>query len=110
MLGVALLLLGGLRQVVGRTRTGLAMRALSLNPTAAQLMGVDLDRIIAFTFGLGSALPGAVVGGLLIGVLEALVVGYLSPTYRDPIVFGVLILILLFRPAGLLGRFQPEKV
>jgi branched-chain amino acid transport system permease protein len=149
VLGVALLLLGGLRQVVGRTRTGLAMRALSLNPTAAQLMGVNLDRIIAFTFGLGSALAGAagilasvqqpsidplmgiaaglkafvaavlggigsltgaVVGGLLIGVLEALVVGYLSPTYRDPIVFGVLILILLFRPAGLLGRFQPEKV
>jgi branched-chain amino acid transport system permease protein len=149
VLGVALLLLGGLRQVVGKTRTGLAMRALSLNPTAAQLMGVDLDRIIALTFGLGSALAGAagilasiqqpsidplmgiaaglkafvaavlggigsltgaVVGGLLIGLLEALVVGYLSPTYRDPIVFGVLILILLFRPAGLLGRFQPEKV
>jgi len=149
VLGVALLLLGGLRQIVGKTRTGLAMRALSLNPTAAQLMGVDLDRIIALTFGLGSALAGAagilasiqqpsidplmgiaaglkafvaavlggigsltgaVVGGLLIGVLEALVVGYLSPTYRDPIVFGVLILILLFRPAGLLGRFQPEKV
>jgi branched-chain amino acid transport system permease protein len=149
VLGVALLLLGGLRQVVGQTRTGLAMRALSLNPTAAQLMGVDLDRIITFTFGLGSALAGAagilasiqqpsidplmgitaglkafvaavlggigsltgaVLGGLLIGVLEALVVGYLSPTYRDPIVFGVLILILLFRPAGLLGRFQPEKV
>jgi branched-chain amino acid transport system permease protein len=149
VLGVTLLLLVALRHVVNRTRTGLAMRALSLNPTAAQLAGVNLDQVIMFTFGLGSALagaagvlisiqqpsidplmgisaglkafiaavlggignlPGAVLGGVLIGLLEALVVGYLSPTYRDPIVFAVLILILIFRPAGLLGTVQKEKV
>ncbi|HVS52491.1 MAG TPA: branched-chain amino acid ABC transporter permease [Opitutaceae bacterium] len=149
VLAVTLLLLVALRYVVNRTRVGLAMRALAFNPTAAQLSGVNLDRVIPFTFGLGSALagaagilasiqqpsidplmgisaglkafvaavlggignlPGAVLGGCLIGLLEALVVGYLSPTYRDPIVFGVLIFILLFRPAGLLGRAQREKV
>jgi branched-chain amino acid transport system permease protein len=149
VLGVTLVLLLILRHVVNRTRLGLAMRALSLNPTAAQLAGVNLDLVIMFTFGLGSALagaagiltsiqqpsidplmgiyvglkafiaavlggignlPGAVLGGVLIGLLEALVVGYLSPTYRDPIVFGVLILILIFRPTGLLGTMQREKV
>ena len=47
---------------------------------------------------------------MLIGVVEALVVGYVSPTYRDPIVFGVLILILLFKPTGLLGTSEREKV
>jgi branched-chain amino acid transport system permease protein len=149
VLVVALVLLLVLWRLVNHTRIGLAMRALSLNPMAAQLSGVNLDGVIAFTFGLGSALagaagilasiqqpsidplmgiyaglkafvaavlggignlPGAVLGGVLIGLLEALVVGYLSPTYRDPIVFGVLILILLFRPAGLLGRMEKEKV
>lgn len=149
VLVVALLLLLVLWRLVNHTRIGLAMRALSLNPMAAQLSGVNLDGVIAFTFGLGSALAGAagilasiqqpsidplmgiyaglkafvaavlggignlsgaVLGGVLIGLLEALVVGYLSPTYRDPIVFGVLILILLFRPAGLLGRMEKEKV
>lgn len=149
VLGAALLLVLALHRIVNRTRIGLAMRALSLNPTAAQLAGVDLDRVIMFTFGLGSALagaagiltsiqqpsidplmgisaglkafvaavlggigslPGAVLGGVLIGLLEAFVVGYLSPTYRDPIVFGVLILILIFRPTGLLGTAQREKV
>lgn len=134
---------------VRRTRTGLAMRALSFNPVAAQLAGVNLNHTIAITFGLGSALAGAagilisiqqpsidplmginsglkafiaavlggignlqgaVLGGIVIGLLEALVVGYGSPTYRDPIVFAVLIVILLFRPAGILGRITPEKV
>lgn len=142
-------LLAVLHHIVHRTRTGLAMRALALNPTAAQLTGVNLNKVIAFTFGLGSALagaagilasiqqpsidplmginaglkafvaavlggignlPGAVLGGILIGVIEALVVGYLSPTYRDPLVFALLILILLVRPAGLLGTLQREKV
>jgi len=58
-LAVALLLLLVLWRLVNHTRTGLAMRALSLNPIAAQLVGVNLDRVIAFTFGLGSALAGA---------------------------------------------------
>lgn len=146
---VTLGLLAILVYVVRYTRLGLAMRALSLNPTAAQLCGVDLDRVISFTFGLGSALagaagilisiqqpsieplmginaglkafvaavlggigslPGAVLGGVLIGLSEALVVGYLSSTYRDAIVFSILIVVLLVRPAGLLGTTAREKV
>jgi branched-chain amino acid transport system permease protein len=125
------------------------MRAVSFNPVAASLMGVNNDFIISFTFGLGSALagaagiltsieqpsvdplmgilpglkafvaavlggignlPGAVLGGVLIGITETMVVGYGSPTYRDAIVFGVLILILIFKPTGLLGQGEREKV
>jgi branched-chain amino acid transport system permease protein len=135
--------------LIRRTRTGLAMRALSLNPVASQLAGVNLDRIITYTFGLGSALagaagiltsmqqpsieplmgvsiglkafvaavlggigslPGAVLGGLLIGLLEALVVGYLSSTYRDATVYAILIVVLLVKPSGLLGLNIREKV
>ncbi len=62
-----------------------------------------------FVHGIGN-IPGAALGGLLIGLLEALVVGYISPTYRDAIVFGVLILILIVKPSGLLGKSEREKV
>ena len=55
-------------------------------------------------------LPGAVLGGLLMGLSEEIVVAYLSSTYRDALAFGLLILILLFKPSGLLGRFRVEKV
>ena len=149
VIGVTLLLLFVLRYIVLKTRMGMAMRALSFNPVAAQLMGINIDVVISFTFGLGSALagaagiltsiqqpsidplmgvnaglkafvaavlggignlPGAALGGILIGLVEALVVGYVNPTYRDPIVFGVLILILLVKPTGLLGASEREKV
>jgi branched-chain amino acid transport system permease protein len=59
--------------------------------------------------GIGS-IPGAMLGGLLLGVVETLVAGYLSSTYRDAIAFVILIAILLYRPTGLLGSAQPEKV
>jgi branched-chain amino acid transport system permease protein len=147
--GVTLLLLVLLRYIVLKTKMGMAMRALSFNPVAAQLMGININVVIAFTFGLGSALagaagiltsvqqpsidplmgvnaglkafvaavlggignlPGAALGGILIGLTEALVVGYVNPTYRDPIVFGVLILVLLVKPTGLLGASEREKV
>lgn len=149
VVGVTIFLLFALRSIVMHTRMGMAMRALSFNPLAASLMGVNTNVVISFTFGLGSALagaagiltsiqqpsidplmgvnvglkafvaavlggigniPGAALGGLLIGLLEALVVGYISPTYRDAIVFGVLILILLVKPSGLLGKTEREKV
>src|SRR5204863_8639083 len=141
-LAVTMLLVFAMCHIVQKTKLGMAMRALSFNPVAAQLMGINVDVVISFTFGLGSALagaagilcsiqqpsidplmgvnaglkafvaavlggignlPGAALGGVLIGLLEALVVGYISPTYRDAIVFGVLILILLVKPTGLLG-------
>jgi branched-chain amino acid transport system permease protein len=147
--GITLVLLVGLSHIVRKTRMGMAMRALSFNPVAAQLMGININVIIAFTFGLGSALagaagiltsiqqpsidplmgvnaglkafvaavlggignlPGAALGGILIGLTEVLVVGYVSPTYRDPIVFVVLILVLLVKPTGLLGASEREKV
>jgi len=149
VVGVTLTLLLVLSHIVLRTKMGMAMRALSFNPVAAQLMGININVVIAFTFGLGSALagaagiltsiqqpsidplmgvnaglkafvaavlggignlPGAALGGVLIGVIEALVVGYVSPTYRDAIVFAVLILILIFKPTGLLGASEREKV
>ena len=59
--------------------------------------------------GIGN-LGGAVLGGIILGIVETLVVGYVSPTYRDAVAFAVLILILLLRPAGLLGKNVREKV
>ncbi len=142
-------LLVALSFIVKRTKLGLAMRALSNNPTAAALMGVNLDTVISFTFGLGSALagaagilwsisnpsidplmgilpgikafvaavlggigniPGAAIGGLVIGIVETFVAGSKFSSYRDAIAFAVLIIILLFKPAGLLGKSQVEKV
>lgn len=146
---VAVLLMLGLQYIVHRTRIGTAMRAVSLNPKAAQLVGVNIDVVISFTFGLGSALaaaggilyalnypsidplmgvmpglkafvaailggigniPGAALGGLLLGTVETFVSGSQWSTYKDAIAFAILIIILLFRPAGLLGRFMVEKV
>lgn len=59
--------------------------------------------------GIGN-IPGAALGGMIIGLLETFVVGYISPTYRDAIAFGILILILLFKPTGILGKKEVEKV
>ena len=150
----AFALMLGLRFIVLKTKMGLAMRALSLNPTASALMGVNNSVIISFTFGLGSALaaaggilyaslypsiepfmgilpglkafvaavlggigniPGAALGGLIIGVTETLVAGYsqqigIPSGYRDGVAFVILILILLFKPSGLLGKVEREKV
>jgi len=138
-----------LRFIVTKTKLGLAMRALSLNPTACSVVGVNNDVVISFTFALGSALaaaagilvsldspsitpmmgnlpgikafvaavlggigniPGAVLGGIIIGVLETMVVGYLRPELRDAIAFAMLIIILLFKPNGILGKVEREKV
>lgn len=146
---VATLLMIALQFIVQKTKIGTAMRAVSLNPKAAQLVGVNIDVVISFTFGLGSALaaaggilyalnypsidplmgvmpglkafvaailggigniPGAALGGLLLGTVETFVGGSQYSTYKDAIAFAILIIILLFRPAGLLGRFTVEKV
>ena len=148
-LGVAVALMIALTLLVQRTRVGRAMRALSVNIDAARLMGVHTDRIIAVTFGLGSALagaggvlfgidepsitpltgvqlglkafvaavlggigniPGAMLGGLLIGLVEQLAGAYLSSSFAPAIVFSILVLVLLVRPQGLLGKVTREKV
>lgn len=146
---VTVLLMLALEFVVYRTKLGTAMRAVSLNPRAAQLVGINNDIVISFTFGLGSALaaaggilyalnypaidpmmgvmpgmkafvaailggigniPGAALGGLILGTVETFVAGSQWSTYKDAIAFAILIIILLFRPAGLLGKFTIEKV
>ena len=145
----SLVLMLALRWLVIYTKVGKAMQAVSHNHMAAALMGISVDRIITFTFMIGSALaaaagvlvalqtpriepymgilpglkafvaavlggigniPGAVVGGLVMGIAEVMVTGYLSPSYRDAIAFVLLIVILLVRPAGIFGKAVTEKV
>ena len=146
---IAAALMVGLQVLVYRTRFGRAMRAVSFDHRVAALMGIPVDRIIAGTFMLGSALaagagilyaikdtsvqplmglyvglkafvaaviggignvPGAVVGALLLGLVEEFVVGYTSSSWRDAVAFGFLIVVLLVRPQGLFGRVTAEKV
>ncbi len=146
---MTLLLLIALQYIVLYTKMGTAMRAVSFNPMAASLVGINNDAVISFTFGLGSALaaaggilyslnypsieplmgvlpglkafvaavlggigniPGAALGGLLLGVIETFVNGSRYSTYTDAIAFTLLIIILIFRPSGLLGKVTVEKV
>ena len=125
------------------------MRAVSFDTETAQLMGINANRIISVTFGIGSALaaaagvlvgiyynsidplmgimpglkafvaavlggigilPGAAAGGIILGIIEALVSGFISSTFRDAAAFAILILVLLFKPSGLLGKNTNEKV
>jgi branched-chain amino acid transport system permease protein len=81
-------------------------------PSIDPLMGIlpGLKAFVAAVLGGIGNIPGAALGGMIIGLLETFVVGYISPTYRDAIAFGILILILLFKPTGLLGKKEIEKV
>jgi len=82
------------------------------NPKIEPLMGImpGIKAFVAAVLGGIGSVPGAVIGGLVMGVSEYLVVGYISSTYRDAIAFIILILVLLIKPAGLLGRNVAEKV
>jgi branched-chain amino acid transport system permease protein len=81
-------------------------------PSIDPLMGIlpGLKAFVAAVLGGIGNLPGAALGGIIIGVTETLVSGYVSSTYRDAIAFGILILILLVKPSGLLGKKEIEKV
>ncbi|MEO5668557.1 MAG: branched-chain amino acid ABC transporter permease, partial [Bdellovibrionota bacterium] len=144
---IAIVLMILLNTIVMKTKIGRAMRALSMDFDASRLMGVPIDRVIAFTFFIGASLagaggmlvgmyynqvepymgqlaglkaftaavlggigviPGAVIGAFILSISEALVVGYSESSYRDAIAFAILILVLMFRPWGILGR--PERV
>jgi branched-chain amino acid transport system permease protein len=84
----------------------------SVYPSINPLMGIfpGLKAFVAAVLGGIGNLAGAALGGLIIGLTETLVVGYISPTFRDAIAFSILILILLFKPSGILGRGEPDKV
>lgn len=84
------------------------MKYPKIDPLMGTLIG--LKAFIAAVLGGIGNLPGAVLGGLLMGFSEEMVVAYLSSTYRDALAFGILIVILIFRPAGLMGRSSTEKV
>ncbi|MCT4387632.1 branched-chain amino acid ABC transporter permease [Leuconostoc pseudomesenteroides] len=138
-----------LTYVVKRTKMGRAMRAVSADPDAATLMGININHTISFTFAIGSALaaaggvliglyynsidplmsmtpglkafvaavlggigiiPGAAVGGWLIGILETMVQATSFSAYKDAIVYAMLIVILLIKPTGILGKNKREKV
>jgi len=142
-------LMVGLTLLVRTTRLGRAMRAVCQDPTAAALVGIDVDRVIAATFFIGGflggaasviyglyintigfqmgfqnglyaftaavlggigSIPGAVLGGVVIGLVRALSSAYVSERWTGGIVFAILIVILVFRPEGLLGKRVKEKV
>ncbi len=150
ILVVASLMMAVLSIFVNKSRLGKAMRACSLDQETSMLMGINSDRIISLTFGLGSALAacggilisldikvyatmgtmvglkafvaavvggignisGAMVGGLILGLLETFGVAVLGiPTsFKDAIAFAVLIVILLVKPQGIMGKTEMEKV
>lgn len=138
-----------LTYIVKNTKMGRAMRAVSADPDAALLMGININHTISFTFAIGSALaaaggvliglyynsidplmgmtpglkafvaavlggigiiPGAAVGGWLIGILETMVQATAFSDYKDAIVYAMLIVILLIKPTGILGKNKREKV
>ena len=82
------------------------------SPKIEPYMGImpGLKAFVAAVLGGIGNIPGAVVGGLVMGIAEVMVTGYLSPTYRDAIAFVLLIVILLVRPAGIFGKAVTEKV
>lgn len=139
----------GLTFFINKTKTGRAMRAVSEDKGAAELMGINVNRTISQTFAIGSALaavagilfisqyetllptlgalpgikafvaavlggigsvPGAMLGGIILGIIESLSKAYISTQLADAIVFGVLVIVLLVKPSGLLGKKKTEKV
>jgi branched-chain amino acid transport system permease protein len=149
LLVVVAIIMIGLTLLVKCTRLGKSMRAVAQNPVAAQLMGINVERVIGSTFLIGGALagfaaviysmyigtigfqigyinglyaftaavlggigniPGAVLGGFVIGMIRSLGSAYVEERWTPAIIFGILIVILIFRPSGLLGERTREKV
>jgi branched-chain amino acid transport system permease protein len=143
------LLMLALNYIINYTKRGKAMRAVSFDQQAASLMGISVNRIITFTFALGSVLaaaggvlyasaypqvnplmgmmpglkafvaavlggigsvPGAMLGGFILGIAETFTKGFISSQFSDAISFSVLIIVLLIRPTGILGKKARVKV
>ncbi len=148
-LGVTAIIMIALTMFINMTKVGKAMRAVSEDKEAAELMGISVNKTISITFAIGSALaavasifygatyiyikpttgsmpgikaftaavfggigsiPGAMLGGILLGVIEQLAKTYISPLWSDAIVFAVLVIVLVVKPTGLLGKKISEKV
>ena len=148
-IAASIIIMVALTLFTGKTRMGKAMRAVSEDRAAAQLMGINVNQTISMTFAIGSALaaiagvllcstvptlqpttgsmpgiraftaavfggigsiPGAMLGGILLGIIETMTKAYLSTQFSDAIVFLVLIIVLLVKPAGLMGKVVQEKV
>ena len=146
---VSVVIMIALTLFTSKTKLGKAMRCVSEDRGAAELMGINVNRTISLTFAIGSALaaiagillcssypilqpttgsmpgikaftaavfggigsiPGAMLGGVLLGIIEIFGKAYISTELGDAIVFAVLIIVLLFKPAGLLGKPMREKV
>ena len=148
-IAASVIIMVALTLFINKSRMGKAMRAVSEDRDAAQLMGINVNQTISTTFAIGSALaaiagvllcstvptlmpttgsmpgiraftaavfggigsiPGAMLGGILLGIIETFSKAYISTQFSDAIVFLVLIVILLVKPAGLLGKQVQEKV
>lgn len=149
ILSITLLFMIILHLTIHKTRIGMAMRAISQDKTASALMGIGVNRVISYTFAIGSAMggmagilvglyynaifptmgyvagikafaaavlggigsvPGAMLGGGVLGIAEVMGAGYISSEYRDGISYAVMIAVILFKPSGLIGKQVGEKV
>lgn len=146
---VTVIIMIALTLFINKTKTGMAMQAVSEDKGAAQLMGINVNRTISIVFAIGSGLaavagillcstftqvspytgsmpgikafiaavfggigsiPGAMIGGILLGIIENLSKAYISTQLADAIVFASLIIILIFKPTGIMGKKINEKV
>jgi len=135
--------------IINKTKMGTAMRAIAQDKHAAALMGINVNRVISFTFALGSGLaavagiligmyynsiyptmgyiagikafavavlggigsvPGAMLGGVVLGMAVTIGAGYISSAYRHGIAYAAMIFVILYNPSGLLGKKRVEKV
>jgi len=146
---LSLVLMVVLDFIVQRTKTGIAMRAISWDRTIVPLMGVPVNRVISLTFAIGAGLGGAagvmygqaypvidpymgilvgwkafisavvggignirgaMIGGFILGAVEIMVAAFFPSTYRDFVAFTLLLILLIVRPCGILGKPHPQKM